>query len=167
MKNLCNKLLTPWSGLKTNFFKTQFGDLLTKLGVFRRFQPAIYTVIHEESESEVQSTQILQQNLKISISFALFIHLLTRSGVLSYGLWVCSLFSFWLLASGALNWNCSTSTWNGKVSQTILLRDTSWGLELVTRWCDKKTFSKLNLVILVTKFVVSKHFQLAIYTVFD
>ena len=51
--------------------KTKFGDLLTKLTVFRRFQPAIYTVVHEESESEVQNVQILQENLKISISFFL------------------------------------------------------------------------------------------------
>ena len=51
-----------------NFFKTKFGDVLTKLGVSRRFQPAIYTVVHEESESEVQNAQILQENLKMSIS---------------------------------------------------------------------------------------------------
>ena len=50
-------------------FTTNFGDLLTKLGVSKRFQPAIDTVVHEESESEVQNIQILQGNLKNSISF--------------------------------------------------------------------------------------------------
>ena len=54
--------------LKNNFFKTKFGDVLTKLGVSRRFQPGIYTVVHEESESEVQNVQILQGNLTISVS---------------------------------------------------------------------------------------------------
>ena len=39
--------------------KTKFADVLTRLGVSKRFQPAIYTVFHEESESEVQNTQIL------------------------------------------------------------------------------------------------------------
>ena len=41
---------------------------LTKLGVSTRIQPAIYSVVHEESESEVQHVQILQESLKISIS---------------------------------------------------------------------------------------------------
>ena len=41
---------------------------MTKLGVSRRFQQAIYTVVHEESESGVHNTQILQENLKMSIS---------------------------------------------------------------------------------------------------
>ena len=53
--------------LKQNVFKTKFGDLLTKLGASKRFQLAIYLVFHEESESEVQNTEILQENLKISI----------------------------------------------------------------------------------------------------
>ena len=38
--------------------------LLTALGVSRRFQLAIHTVFHEESESEVQNIQILQENFK-------------------------------------------------------------------------------------------------------
>ena len=41
---------------------------MTKLEVSRRFQSDIYPVFHEESESEVQNAQILQENLKISIS---------------------------------------------------------------------------------------------------
>ena len=45
-------------------FKPKFGDCLTRLGGSRRFQPAIYTVVHKESESEVQNIQILQENLK-------------------------------------------------------------------------------------------------------
>ena len=34
--------------------KTRYGDFLIKLGVSGRFQPAIYTVVREESEYEVQ-----------------------------------------------------------------------------------------------------------------
>ena len=49
---------------RANFFKTKFGDLLTKLVVSKRFQPAIYTAFDEESESEVQNAQILQENPK-------------------------------------------------------------------------------------------------------
>ena len=61
--------LTPWSGLKTTFSNLNLVICFYyKIVVFRRFQPAIYTVVHEESESEVQNTQILQENLKISIS---------------------------------------------------------------------------------------------------
>ena len=37
---------------------------LTKLRVSRRFQPAVYIVVHEESESEVQNAQILLENDK-------------------------------------------------------------------------------------------------------
>ena len=60
----------PLSRLKNNFFKTKVGGFLgSKLGGSRRFQPAMYTVFHEEPESEVQNTQILQGNLKISISY--------------------------------------------------------------------------------------------------
>ena len=36
----------------------------------RHVQSAIYTVVHEESESEVQNVQILQENLKDSISIS-------------------------------------------------------------------------------------------------
>ena len=46
------------------FFKTKFGDMLTTLGGSRRFQPAIHTGVHEESESEVQNIQIPQENSK-------------------------------------------------------------------------------------------------------
>ena len=63
-----------------NFQCFPFGRIIgeIKLGGSRRFQPAIYTVSHEESESEVQSIQILQENLKILIS--VFFYVLTRSG---------------------------------------------------------------------------------------
>ena len=44
--------------------KIKFGDSLTKLSASRRFQPAIYTAFNEESESEVQNVQILQENLQ-------------------------------------------------------------------------------------------------------
>ena len=50
----CNSLISFFL-----FFTTRFGNFLTKLGVSRRFQPTIYLVFHEESESEVQNTQIL------------------------------------------------------------------------------------------------------------
>ena len=49
-------------------FNTKF-DVLTKLGVSRRFQPAIYTFVDEESESEVQNIEILKENHKILISY--------------------------------------------------------------------------------------------------
>ena len=45
-------------------FTNRFGDLLTKLGVSRRFQSGIYPVFHEESESEVQNAQILPGIIK-------------------------------------------------------------------------------------------------------
>ena len=62
----------PTEQVKTK--KTEFGDCLTNLRVTKRFQPAIYTYFHEESESEVQNTQIMQENLKQSISnFQIFI----------------------------------------------------------------------------------------------
>ena len=67
--------VNPLIKFKNNFFKTKFGVLLTKLGFPKRFQPAIYTVFDEESESEVQNAQILQEDLKIWISF-----FFTRSG---------------------------------------------------------------------------------------
>ena len=47
--------------------KLNLVTLLTKLVVSTRFQPAIYTVLHDESESEVQNTQIMQENLEIWI----------------------------------------------------------------------------------------------------
>ena len=47
--------LTHWSG----FCLTSVGYLLTKLGVSKRFQSAMCTVVHEESESEVPNTRIL------------------------------------------------------------------------------------------------------------
>ena len=72
--------MTHWSGNKI-FIKTNLGDVSTKLGVSNRFQPAVYTVVHEESESEVQNTQVLQENLKNSISFFQNFYFLTRSGV--------------------------------------------------------------------------------------
>ena len=50
------------------FFKTKFGDVLTKLRVSTRFQLAIYSVCHEKSESEVQHTKSLPEHLNISIS---------------------------------------------------------------------------------------------------
>ena len=53
---------------KKNLFKTNFGYVLTNLGVFNRFQPTIYTVVDEESESEVQNIQNLQENPKQTIS---------------------------------------------------------------------------------------------------
>ena len=57
-----------------NLFKTKFGEFLTKLGVSRRFQPAIYSVVHEESESEVQNAQCLQENLnKLITGFHFFL----------------------------------------------------------------------------------------------
>ena len=59
---------TPWCDLTNNFFKTECGDLLTKSGGSERFQPAVYIVFHEESESEVQNTKILQENLNTAIS---------------------------------------------------------------------------------------------------
>ena len=46
--------------------------MLIKLGVPRRFQPAMHTVFHEESEAEVQHIQILQENLTIVVVFASF-----------------------------------------------------------------------------------------------
>ena len=58
--------ITKFSFGKVVLFTSKFDDLLTKLEVSRRFQPAIYTVVDEESESEVQHTQILQENLKQS-----------------------------------------------------------------------------------------------------
>ena len=61
------------------FSKTKFGDFLTKLGVSKRFQLAIYLVFHEESESEVQTIQILQDNLEMSISFFQIFYVETRS----------------------------------------------------------------------------------------
>ena len=66
----------PLIRFKKSFIKTNFGDVLTKLGVSRRFQPAIYTVFHEESESKVQNTQLLQGNIKKSVSnfYCLIIH---------------------------------------------------------------------------------------------
>ena len=51
--------------------KTQFGDLLLKLGVSRRFQRAIYSVFYEESEYEVQNTQILQENPKDNLEMSI------------------------------------------------------------------------------------------------
>ena len=48
--------------------KLEFSDYLSQLGVSRRFQPAIYIVVHEEFEYEVQTIQILQGNPKKSIS---------------------------------------------------------------------------------------------------
>ena len=55
--------------------------MLTKLEISGCFQPAIYIVVHEESESEVQNTQIPQENLKKTISNSHFVfYLLTRSG---------------------------------------------------------------------------------------
>ena len=48
--------------------------------VSKRFQPAIYTVLHEESESEVQNIQIFQENPNNSISKFQYLILLTRSG---------------------------------------------------------------------------------------
>ena len=63
-----------------NFFKTELGDCFTKLEVSRRFQPAIYLVFHEESKSEVQNVQILQENLKKSISNFQSFWFKTRSG---------------------------------------------------------------------------------------
>ena len=50
-------------------FTTEFGDLLPKSGVSNRFQPAVYKVVDEESESEVQISPILQENHKKTISF--------------------------------------------------------------------------------------------------
>ena len=66
-----------------SLFKTKFGYIyiyiyITKLEVSRRFQPAIYTAFHEEYESEVQNTKILQGNLKTSISSFHFFYCLTR-----------------------------------------------------------------------------------------
>ena len=70
-------IYNPLIRLNRNFFNTQFGYFLTTLGVSRRFQLGIYiyiyiyiyTLVHEESESEVQNTQILQENLICLISF--------------------------------------------------------------------------------------------------
>ena len=51
------------------FFKTRFGDRLTKLGGFPNVSSRLYTYLfREESESEVQNTQILEEHLKLSIS---------------------------------------------------------------------------------------------------
>ena len=69
--------------LKQNMFKTKFRDLLTKLGVSRRFQLAIYIVFHEESES-------CRKTFKISISICNFL-LFSRSGGYFYFI---SLFPF-------------------------------------------------------------------------
>ena len=41
--------------------------VVDQIGGFQ-FQSAIYTVLHEESESEVQHSQILKENLKMAIS---------------------------------------------------------------------------------------------------
>ena len=71
LNNTC--CANPLMRLNKNCFTTKFGDVLTKLGVSKHFQPAIYIVIHEESESEVQNTQILQENFKISISILFYI----------------------------------------------------------------------------------------------
>ena len=62
---LYKPLFNPLIGFNKNLFKTSVGDLLTKLEVSKRFQPTIYKAFHEESESEVQSNQILQENLKM------------------------------------------------------------------------------------------------------
>ena len=48
--------------------KLNLDSVQQHLGVSRRFQPTIYKVVREESESEVQNIQILQENLKMSIS---------------------------------------------------------------------------------------------------
>ena len=77
----CSKALTwPADQVKQNFVKTQFGNLLSKFGVASPFQPAIYTVVHEESESEVPNIQIPQENLKLSILYFQTFYLFTRSG---------------------------------------------------------------------------------------
>ena len=52
-----------------NLFKTNFCDVLTKLGVSRCFQPTTYSVFHEESEYEVKNIQIHQEILTNSISY--------------------------------------------------------------------------------------------------
>ena len=70
----------PLIRLNKNFFKTKFGDDLTKLGVPRRSQLAIYSHFHEESEYEVQNIQILQENINKSISSFQNKYMLTRSG---------------------------------------------------------------------------------------
>ena len=75
---IVNILTTPQ--MPFCFFTTKFGDLLSKLGISKCFQPAMYTVFDEESESEIQNLQILQENLKDSISNFQIFYLLTRSG---------------------------------------------------------------------------------------
>ena len=62
---------------------------MTKLGVSRRFQPDIYIVFHEESESEVPNTQILQENLKTNdFKFSFFVFILNpiRGAIALHGL---------------------------------------------------------------------------------
>ena len=54
--------------MNTNLFKAKFGDLLTKFGGSRRFQPVIYTAFDDESESEVQIIKILEEKLKTLMS---------------------------------------------------------------------------------------------------
>ena len=72
LKAISSPLKTQYNPLirfQKTFFKTRVGDLLAKLEVSRRFQPAIYEVFHEEPESEVQSIQILMENLNFDFKF--------------------------------------------------------------------------------------------------
>ena len=58
--------VTHGSGLNKNSVKTKFGDFcFTKFEVSRGFQPAMYTVVRDESESEVQNIKILQESFTI------------------------------------------------------------------------------------------------------
>ena len=60
-----DRKLTHWSGVFSfKQIKPKFGDVFTKFKVSTLFQPAIYTVFDEESESEAQNTENLQENLK-------------------------------------------------------------------------------------------------------
>ena len=61
----CQKQISQPTDQFLNTKRTKFGDLLAKSGGSSRFQPGIYIVIHEESESEVQHSQILRDSISI------------------------------------------------------------------------------------------------------
>ena len=87
-------MLSHWSGQKQNFFKTKFGEFLTNLGVSRRFQPAIYTVSQQESESEVQNAKILQANPQnVDFMFFIFIVIFKPDQVVKHAIYI-PLYSF-------------------------------------------------------------------------